>query len=176
MGSYTEKGDAFVALSIADTAKSAREIGEETKQKVGKSEGVTVQSAVDTTINENKAYLLRLKSQDKKKVILLELLWIEFEGKVFSLAGAFAPPNKQVAHQALCSFRKSQKEELENVLLYELQVVHAKKSETIGQLSERTGNKLKLPLTAMINDLDEKNPLSENIMVKIIRSMPYKPY
>ena len=107
---------------------------------------------------------------------MLELLWIEFEGNVFSLVGAFAPPNKQVAHQALCSFRKSQKEELETVLLYELQVVHAKKSETIEQLSERTGNKLKVPLTAMINDLDQKNPLSENMMVKIIRSIPYKSY
>ena len=102
MGSYSEKGDAFVALSMADTAKSAREIGEETKRKVGKSKEIIVQSAVHTTINQNNAYLLRLKSEDKKNVMLLELLWIEFEGNVFSLAGAFAPPNKQVAHQALC--------------------------------------------------------------------------
>ena len=109
-------------------------------------------------------------------MILLELFWIEFEGNVFSLVGAFAPPNKQVAHQALCTFRKSHKEELEAVTLYELQVVHAEKNETIRQLSDRTGNKLRLPLTAMINDLDEKNPLNENIMVKIIRSIPYKRY
>ena len=95
---------------------------------------------------------------------------------VFSLVGAFAPSNKQVAHQALCSFRKSQQEELKTVVQYELQVVNAKKSETIAQLSERTGNKLKLPLTALINDLDQKNPVNENIMVKIIRSIPYKSY
>ena len=100
-------------------------------------------------------------------------MWVEFERNVFSVVGAFAPSNKQVAHQALCSFRKSQKEELETVVQYELQGVHAKKSETIEQLSERTGNKLKLPLTALINDLDQKNPLSENIIVKIIRSTPY---
>jgi predicted Zn-dependent protease len=174
VGSYTEKVDAFVILSIVDTAKSAREIGEKVQQKVGKSKELIVQSAVDTTINYNNAYLLRLKSADKKKEVLVELLWIEFEGHLFSLVGAFAPVNKQVAHQALCTIRKSQKEELEAVLLYELQVVYAKKSETIEQLSERTGNKLKLPLTALINDLDQKNPLNENILVKIIRSIPYK--
>ena len=67
VASYSEKGDAFVTLSIADTAKSAREIGEEVKQKVGKSKEIIVQSAVDTTINQNNAYLLRLKSPRQKK-------------------------------------------------------------------------------------------------------------
>ena len=62
------------------------------------------------------------------------------------------------------------------VLLYELQVVPAKKSETIEQLSERTGNKLKVPVTALINDLDQKNPVGENILVKIVSSIPYKSY
>jgi predicted Zn-dependent protease len=175
VGSYTEKVDAFVILSIVDTAKSAREIGEKVQQKVGKSKELIVQSGVDTTINYHNAYLLRLKSADKNKMVLVELLWIEFEGHVFSLVGAFAPSNKQVAHQALCSFRKSQNEELKTVVQYELHVVNTKKSETIEQLSERTGNKLKLPLTALINDLDQKNPLNENILVKIIRSIPYKP-
>ena len=176
VGSYTEKVDAFIVLNIVDSAKSAREIGEKVKEKAGKSEELIVQSAIDTTINHNNAYLLRLKSSDKNKEVLVALLWIEFEGKVFSLVGAFAPPNKQVVHEALCSFRKSQKEELETVVQYELQVVQAKKSETIDQLSERTGNKLKLPLTALINDMDQKNPLSENSQVKIIRSFPYNPH
>jgi predicted Zn-dependent protease len=175
-GSYTEKLDAFIVLNIVDTAKSAREIGEKVNQKVEKSKELIVQSAVDTTINHNTAYLLRLKSSDKNQEVLIALLFIEFESKVFSLVGAFGPPNKQVAHQALCSFRKSQKEELKSVVQYELQVVHARKSETIEQLSERTENKLKLPLTALINDMDLKNPLSENSLVKIIRSLPYNPH
>jgi predicted Zn-dependent protease len=173
IGSYSEKGDAFVTLSITDTAKSAGEIGEDVKKKVEKSERMVVQSAVDTTINDNKAYLLRLKSENRKKEILLELLWIELGGNVFELAGAFARPNKQVVHQALCSFRKSHTEELETIVQYELQFVHAKKNETIDQLSIRMGNKLNLALTALINDLDQKNPLTENIMVKIIRGTLY---
>ena len=176
VGSYTEKVDAFIVLNIVDTAKSAREIGEKVKEKAGKSKELIVQSGVDTTLNNNNAYLLRLKSSDKNNEALIELLWIEFESKVFSLVGAFGPPNKQVAHQALCSFRKSQKEELRTVVQYELQVVHAKKSETIEQLSERTDNKLKLPLTALINDMDQKNPLSEGSLVKIIHSFPYNPH
>jgi len=176
VGSYSEKGDAFVALSMTDTVKNAREIGENIKKKAEKSEELAVHSAVDTTINLNNAYLLRLKSKDKKNEVWVELLWIEFEGKVFSLVGAFVPAYRQVAHEALCTFRKSQMEELKAVFLYELQMVPAKKSETIEQLSERTGNKLKLPVTALINDLDQNNPLDENMLVKIVSSIPYKSY
>jgi predicted Zn-dependent protease len=174
VGSFPEKGDAFIALSIVDTTtKSPKEIGEAVLAKAAKSSGVTVQSSGDTTINGNTAYLLRLKGEDNGRPIFLELLWLQFGDNVFSLASAFAPTHKQLVHQALCSFRKSYNEELERIVQYELRLVPAIKSETIGQMSERTGNKLTPALTAMINDLDEKSPLSENGMVKIIQSFPY---
>jgi predicted Zn-dependent protease len=173
VGSYAKKGDAFVALSIVDTAKTAREIGEEVKSKAEKSEGITVQSSLDTTINHNKAYLLRLKSEEKKTVVFLELLWIDFENNVFTLASAFTSPNRQAAHQALCSFRKSHKEELDAIVQYELHILPAQKNETIAHISERSGNKLSLPMTAILNDLDQKSPLAENEWVKIIQSIPY---
>ncbi|HEX6223602.1 MAG TPA: M48 family metalloprotease [Chryseolinea sp.] len=175
VGSYSEKGDAFVVLSIADTAKSVKEIGEYAKGKAEKSKDVIVLSAIDTTINHNTAYLLRLKRADKKGEVFLELLWVEFEGNVFSLAGAYAPPHKTVAHNSLCSFRKSHDEELANVVQYDLRVVQAEKNETLGQLSKRSDNRLNLGLMAVINDLDQKNPISENILVKIVRSRAYKP-
>ncbi len=121
-----------------------------------------VQSAGDTTVNSNKAYLMRLKEADYRSNALLEVIWIEFDGKVFQLAGVFTQPNEKVVHQALCGFRKSLQDELKLVNQLELQTVHSKKSETITQLSERTSNKLNLPLTALINDLKQESALDEN--------------
>ncbi|HEX6890840.1 MAG TPA: hypothetical protein VF141_09105, partial [Chryseolinea sp.] len=83
-------------------------------------------------------------------------------------------PNAKAVHQTLCSFRKSLDGELEMVNLFELQTVHSKKSETIGQLSERTSNKLNLSLTALINDLKQESTLDENTIIKIIRGVPYQ--
>jgi predicted Zn-dependent protease len=101
-------------------------------------------------------------------------LWIELGGKVFQLAGVFTQPNRNVVHETLCSFRKSQSGELKMVNQLELQIVHSQKSESISQLSERTSNKLNLTLTALINDLKQESIMDENRAVKIIRGVPYQ--
>jgi len=171
---YTEKGDAIVVLSAVDSSKSVSEIGEGVRSKAVNSRTMIVRSAGDTIINSNKAYLMRMKEADPRSNALLEIMWIEFEGKVFQLAGVFTQPNTKVVHQTLCSFRKSVEDELKIINLFELQTVYSNKSETIGQLSERTCNKLNLPLTALINDLKQESPLNDNRIVKIIRRVPYQ--
>lgn len=173
VGIYTEKGDAVTVLSVVENKKSASEIGEDVKNKALKSNAVILQSASDTTINSNKAYLMRMREAERRDVFL-EVLWIELEGKVFQLAGVFTPPNRKVVHETLCSFRKSQSAELKMVNQLELQIVHSQKSESISQLSERTSNKLNLTLTALINDLKQESTLDENRVVKIIRGVPYQ--
>jgi predicted Zn-dependent protease len=171
---YTEKGDAIAVLNAMDNSKSVKEIGEEARNNALKSKSVIVTSARDTTINSNKAYLMRLKDADPRSSVLLEVMWIAFEDNVFQLAGVFTPPNAKVVHQTLSSFRKSSEGELKMVNLFELQTVHSKKSETISQLSERTSNKLNLSLTALINDLKQESSLDENTIIKIIRGVPYQ--
>ena len=170
---YTEKGDAMVVLTAIDTSKSVSEIGEVVKSKALNSKAVIVHSAGDTIVNSNKAYLMRLQETDRKDVFL-EVIWIKFEDNVFQLAGVFTKPNNKVVHETLLTFRKSRTDELKMVNQYDLQIVHSNKSETISQLSERTNNKLPLPLTALINDLKPESPLDENRTVKIIRGVPYQ--
>jgi predicted Zn-dependent protease len=170
---YSEKGDAIVVLTVVDTAKNVSEIGEEVRSKAIKSNAVIVHSAGDTIVNSNKAYLMRLQETERRDVFI-EVMWIKFEDNVFQLAGVFTKPNGKVVHQTLCSFRKSLPEELKMVNLFELQIVHSNNSETISQLSDRTSNKLTLPLTALINDVKPESPLVENSIVKIIRGTPYR--
>lgn len=69
----------------------------------------------------------------------MELLWIQLEGYVFELAGAFIRPDKQL-HIKHCAVSENHTKGNWR-LQHELQFVHAKKSETIGQLSVRMGNK-----------------------------------
>ena len=172
VGIYPEKGDAITVLSAIDSEKSVSEIGEEVKSNALKSNAVIVQSARDTTINSNKAYLIRMREAERRDVFL-EVMWISLDNKVFQLAGVFTPPNKKDVHETLCSFRKSHAEELKMVNRLELQIVHSQKSESISQLSERTSNKLNVTLTALINDLKQESTLEENSVMKIIRAVPY---
>jgi predicted Zn-dependent protease len=174
VGMYTEIGDAVAVLSVGDTSKSVNEIGEHVKNNALQSKTVIIQSAGDTIVNSNNAYIIRLKEADYRSNALMEIMWISFKGNVYQLAGVFTQPNKKVVHQTLCSFRKSQPDELKMVTQFELQIIHSEKSETIGQLSERTSNKLNLPLTALINDVKQESTLDENRVVKIIQEVPYQ--
>ena len=175
VGAYTEKGDALIILSVSDAKKSISEIGEEVKGKAEKSADVIVEFAGDTTINSFDTYLLRLKSKDVKAEAFVELIWIQYDSSVVQLAGICTPPNMAIVHQALFSFRKSSQQELSSVDFLELQFVRSNESETIGQLSVRTNNKLNLPLTSLINDVDQTSLLREKMMVKIVKDVPYKP-
>jgi predicted Zn-dependent protease len=174
VGAYTEQGDALVVLSLAETEKKIQEIGEEVKAKAVKSPDVSVEFAGDTLINSFAAYVLRLKSKDPKAKAFVELIWLQFEEQVVQMAGVYTSSNKKVVQSALRSFRTSTSSELSSIDILELQFVLSNKSETIGQLSERTHNKLNLPLTSLINDVDTTNPLNEKMLVKIVRGMPYK--
>lgn len=175
VGAYTEKGDALIILSVSEVKKSISEIGEEVKGKAEKSADVIVEFAGDTAINSFDAYLLRLKSKDVKAEAFVELIWVQYDSSIVQLAGVYTPPNMATAHKALFSFRKSSQQELSSVDFLELQFVRSNESETIEQLSARTNNKLNLPLTSLINDVDQASPLNEKMMVKIIKGVPYKP-
>jgi len=116
---------------------------------------------------------MRMRDAEQRDVFL-EVMWIDLNGTVFQLAAVFTPPNKKIVHEALCSFRKSLPDELKMVNQLELQIVRSQKSESIGQLSERTSNKLNVTLTALINDLKQDTTLDENRVIKIIRGVPYQ--
>ena len=173
VGVFAEQGDALAVLNIVDTKKSVREIGEDVKSRALRSTSVIVQSAKDTVVNSNKAYLIRLIEVGQGTDVFLDIIWVSLDEKIFQLAGVSTPPKRKVVNQTLYTFRKSTKDELNMINQLELQIVHSEKSETISQLSERTGNKLSVPLTALINDLSQDSSINENIGIKIIRAVPY---
>jgi len=172
---YSEKGDGIVALSIADNKKGIHEAGEEVREKFKKTEGVTIESARDTIINSFPAYLLRTKSVEKDKVVIIEIIWLAYHDAVLQLVGVGLPGLKKEIHQSLISFRTSTLDELHQLNLYELHLVGAHANETIEQLTERTGNRLIPAMTDVINSRYDNTSFKEGELVKIVKVKPYKP-
>lgn len=171
----SEKGDAVVILSTTEEKRKAREIGEEAKQKIASAQNTQVKSARDTTINSIPAYVLRVVNYDRGNKKTMELIWIDFQEKVFFLAGISLPGREKITHDALCSFKRSTSAELNSVKLMEVELVTSRNNETIGQLSERTENKLALPMTSLYNNIVTDASLGEGLLIKIVRSRMYKP-
>jgi predicted Zn-dependent protease len=91
------------------------------------------------------------------------------------MIGVSTPPFQQQAHQTLCNFRKATSEELSLVKLYELKIVQAQANDNLDKLSQRTGNKLKLDFTSIINNQTSTSQLMEGDLIKIVTASPYAP-
>jgi predicted Zn-dependent protease len=94
---------------------------------------------------------------------------------IFQLAGISTPELHKKMHKALCDFRAAKPEELSLVKLYELNVVKAQSNESLENISQRTGNKLKPDFTSLINEYDASKPFSNGALVKVVTSKPYHP-
>jgi predicted Zn-dependent protease len=175
VATFSKKGDAIVALKIADPKSEPKEITEKVKTEAQKNQGLTVLTARDTTINSYPAYLLRLKSADKNQVAITELIWLKYNGIVFQLMGISTPELHNQMHEIICGFRDAKPEELSLVKLYELKIVKSQLNETIEHVSQRTGNRLKPDFTSLINEYDASKPFSNGELVKVVTSKPYQP-
>jgi predicted Zn-dependent protease len=175
VATHSKKGDAIAALKIADSKSDPKDLAEKIKKEAQKNQGLEVLSAIDTTINSYPAYLLRLKSSDKNQVVITELIWLRYNGMIFQLAGISTPELHKKMHKALCGFRAAKPEELLLVKLYELNVVKAQSNESLENISQRTGNKLKPDFTSLINEYDASKPFSNGALVKVVTSKPYHP-
>jgi predicted Zn-dependent protease len=175
VAAYSLKGDAIVALHIADKNGSVHEMGEEAKSKSQKISGVTIASAGDTIINSFPAYILRMKSVEEDQVMISELIWLTYQDVVLQLVGVCTPALKKEIHYSLCSFRKAKQEELQQINLYELQLVRARANETIEKLTDRMGNRLSPAMTAVINSPANNTSFYEGELVKIVKVSPYQP-
>lgn len=175
VAAYAEKGDGIVAMHVSAQKGNVHELGEVAKTKSQKANGVTIESAGDTIINSYPAYLLRMKSVDNDQVVISELIWLTYQDVVLQLVGVCTPALKKEIHYSLCSFRKAKQEELQQLKLYELQLVRARANETIEKLTDRMGNRLSLAMTTVINSPKYNTSFDEGELVKIVKVSTYQP-
>jgi predicted Zn-dependent protease len=174
-GAVARKGDGIVIMQGSSERKSAREIGEEVKAKVASSKDIQLDHVTDTVINALPAYVLCAKSVGNNQVAFLEIIWIQHRESVFQLTGIATAATRGNMRKSLTSFGEATGDELELIKLYELRVVKANSNETITQLSQRTDNKLKPSLTALINSRSLESKLPEGSLVKIVKGSIYHP-
>ncbi len=174
VAAYAEQGDGLIAMKIGDSRINPRDITEKARSEAQKNKNFMVLSAGDTIINSYPSYQLRLKSIDKNEVAIMELLWVNYsQDIVFQMVGASIPQQHKNMHRALTSIHCATPEELALMIKYEIKVVSAKSNESVEKISQRTGNKMKADLTAVINNWDPKNRLKEGDSFKIVTSGLY---
>lgn len=170
-----KKGEGMVALQLADNTKSPKQQAEEVLERVGSQEGITILQATDTVINSLQAYLVRLKSVNKRDVAIMELIWLPYNKNVYQLTGIALPAHQNLMHQSLTSFNTATVQQRNLVKLYQVRVVSAHQNETLREVSKRTDNRLVQELTELFNNVKAEQLLPKGSRIRVVTEEVYKP-
>lgn len=173
VATYSEAGDALVALRMLADEKTPHTFGEEMKEKLVKAEGITIQQASDTSVNSLPAYALSFRSKEKNDTALVDIVWVEFRNHVYQLVAIANPQQYMAARTSLYSFKHATAAERKQVVIHEMQIVPSQKGETLQQVSERSDNRLIPDLLFLFNGTNAKDKLPQGKNVKVIVAKPY---
>jgi predicted Zn-dependent protease len=102
------------------------------------------------------------------------LTWIAFESAIYRLTGASVTAQYDAAFMNTArSFRPLSPEQRASIRELRLRVAIAREGETLGTLSERTGNRWNVQETAIMNDLFANATLSGGQLLKVALAETY---
>jgi len=129
-----------------------------------------------TTINGLPAARTQLRADGG---VMIDLIWIAYEGLVFQVAGlaaskqfdALKPAFEKIAN----SFRPLTESERAGITETRIRLVRGRSGETIGELKQRTGSAWSEEEIAVANALVVSDRIREGHLLKIAKMEPYTP-
>jgi predicted Zn-dependent protease len=118
-------------------------------------------------INGNEAHSLVYESYSDGQPVVLTLLWLEYNGKTFRFALLGLDKYREVIETMARSLHNVTVEERSLIKKTVLHIVRSNEGEDLRALSSRTGNILGLDYTALINDIEPDQVLTEDNWIKI---------
>ena len=109
-----------------------------------------------------------------KEPMHLYFLWISYRETIYQLMSLAPDRHQSVLHETALSFRPLNAEERASIMETRLRIVSAEENETIGQLSQRTGNVWDLKTTLVMNSFEAGQLLKDGQLLKIAVTEPYK--
>ena len=102
--------------------------------------------------------------------------WVQFRDSIYRLSGAsLSRHHEGIILNFARSFRPLPPELLDTITETRLRIARARAGETLGQLSQRTGNVWDLQTTSVMNGVFTGEALQEGQALKIALEEPYRP-
>ena len=120
------------------------------------------------------AHLLLYTDTSGKEPMHLAFLWVAYRKMVYRFIGLAPERYRESLRAAALSFRPMNKKERTSIKERRLRVITARTNESLSHLSQRTGNVWPPKATAVVNGIDEDQPLKKGQLIKIAVSQAYK--
>ena len=179
VGAVSPRRDVQIFMNVPEKGTDPFAAGEEFISKYQRKLGLSIHHRGSIKLGDLDAYRIEASAQMSHMRVNTQLTWIAYNGRIYQLNAA-APSGVGtnfigLANNTARSFRPLTAEERNSFKILRLRLVPAQGGESIAALSERSGNALPIPWTAIINGQGSSQPLAQGQVVKIARAEPYQP-
>jgi predicted Zn-dependent protease len=159
--------EAQLALQLEDTAKDPSEYAMSFMREYSKRNSPPPFRNEAIKVNDFPAHILQFESMSRDTKYIASVLWLTRDGRTYQFVEISNEAQSDVLVETVKSLHGLTEEERNTIYKTSIHIVQAKEGETIGKLSERTGNSLDLEFTALINNLAVDTTLSSSDWLKI---------
>jgi predicted Zn-dependent protease len=177
VGAIAPRGEAMIMLMFAGPGDDARAVAQQHIEKQKAEAGAKVIREGPVMIGDVEGYRVEAEAQMGRMKTGGSSTFIPHDGAVFKIdtisraadAHKFVGRGRSVAR----SFRSLTAEEQTSFQIIRLRIVKAQGGETIAELSQREGNALPVPSTAIMNDVFIDTRLQPGQLIKLGMAEPY---
>jgi predicted Zn-dependent protease len=173
VGAVQKEGEALIILEATENDHSPKEFRDTLVSQIP-SEYVSIieeNEAID--LNGFSGYSLILVDDNGTQHVYMHMVWLTVGNDVFQLTAFGLDKHRETLESSLNSFRQLSEDERSAIQVQHIRVTEARSGESLQEMSDRTGNVLDMPMTAVINGVEAGSKFVEGQKVKIVRQDPY---
>jgi predicted Zn-dependent protease len=177
VGAVAPRGEAMIMLMMAGQGNDAEAVAKMHIEKQKEEAHAKIIRQGPVMIGDIQAYRVEQEAQMGRMKTGGSSTFIPHEGLVFKIdtisrareADKYAGRGRSVTR----SFRSLTEEEADSFFIVRLRIARALEGESIEQLSQRTGNALPVPATAIMNDVFIDSRMRAGQLIKVGIAEPY---
>jgi predicted Zn-dependent protease len=167
VGIVSPDQNAQLLVTLDDTIQSPTETAQKFAREYYRYSGHHPDQDESLEINGFPSHLLSYEGYSNGERIVLSFIWMKRKDYHYRFASLSTDRYSGIIRELAESLHKLTDGELRMIKIKKLRIARAKEGETLELLSKRTENILSLEFTALINDMDKKDVLTEGQLVKI---------
>jgi len=173
VGAVTPDERALILFGGPDRPGGARELATEFIAEISKAADIEPWEPTEGQVGAWPAWSVKFDDEAGSEPVSVYYIWINAGNNVLQVVALGPQAYYEAMRETGDSLRQLTEAELDSIFAERIRIAAAEDSETIAELSARSGNVMGPELTAAINGRTVSQPLEPGTVVKILRHEPY---
>ncbi len=170
-----EESDGFLLVRPLEDGGEPTALAEERVTELDEEFDVTPERNESVNINGWQGHIVTIREEARDGRFLASFLWVKAGDTTLQLLAFGSDQHEEKMAEALTSVRPMDVDGDDMLFVGRVQIVEAKDGESLIELGARSGNRWSPRMTAIMNDLSVDDVLSDGMLIKTVRYVPFIP-